>query len=330
MRKSMMNKIALFAVVFVALAFDHFAAAQQAASLVQVGILSAANPRAAPHWRAFDQRLRELGYIDGQNLEIAFRNAAGRAERFTTFAIDLVQRKPAVLIAAGPEASLRAAKHATSTIPIVMVAMAFDPIALGYVTSLAKPGGNVTGLFFRQLELTGKRLQLLKEALPDVSRVAVFWDRFCADQLQEAAAAATLLGLQLQPVELRDPPYDFEKAFTAVAERGAQALLGLASPVFFLERVRLHDLARRHRLPTMSFRREDVEAGALMAYGVSFAAMLRRAADYVDKILKGAKPGDLPVEQPTKFELLINLKTAQQLGITIPPTVLYQADKVIK
>jgi putative ABC transport system substrate-binding protein len=304
--------------------------AQLSGRVVRIGILSAGNPCSAPQWLAFAQRLHELGYIEGQNLEIAFRNAEGIAERLATFATDLVQLKPDMIVAVGIEASIRAAKQATSTIPIVMVAIGFDPIALGYVTSLAKPEGNIAGMFFHQPELTGKRLQLLKEALPEVSRVAVFWDTFCADQLREAEAAAQLLGIQLQPVELRDPPYDFERAFTTVAEGGAQALLGLASPVFFFERARRHDLARRNRLPTMSPLRENTEVGALMAYGASLAYMFRRAADHVDKILKGAKPADLPVEQPTKFELVINLRTAQALGLTISPTLLFQADQVIK
>ena len=304
--------------------------AQQAGKVSRISVLSSGNPRSAPQWRAFDQRLHELGYMEGYNLESVFHNAEGRAERFATVATALVQRQPDVLVAAGTEAMIRAATHATKTIPIVMVAIAFDPLARGYVTSLAKPGGNLTGMVFRQPELTGKRLQLLKEVLPDVSRVAVFWDRFGAGQLREAEAAAPLVGIQLYPVELREPPYDFERAFTTVAEKGAWALLGFASPVFFLERARLLALAQRHRLPTIYPLREYAEVGALLAYGASFAAIFRRAADYVDKILKGATPGDLPVEQPTKFELVINLKTAQALGITIPPMLLFQADEVIK
>jgi putative tryptophan/tyrosine transport system substrate-binding protein len=235
-----------------------------------------------------------------------------------------------VLLVAGPEATLRAARDATRTIPIVMLAIDFDPIARGYIAGLPWPGGNITGLFFQQLELTGKRLEILKDVLPQLAQVAVFWDAFSADQLPVAEAAARGLGVHLQPVALRQPPYDYTSACRAAAEGHAEAVLLLNSPVFFRERAPLLELLGTHRLPAIFGHREFADAGGLMAYGASFDEMFRRAADYVDRILQGAKPADLPVEQPRRFELVINLKTAQALGLTIPPTLLFQADEVIR
>jgi ABC-type uncharacterized transport system substrate-binding protein len=211
-----------------------------------------------------------------------------------------------------------------------MLAIDFDPIARGYIAGLPRPGGNITGLFFQQLELTGKRLEILKDVLPQLAQVAVFWDAFSADQLPVAEAAARGLGVHLQPVALRQPPYDYTSACRAAAEGHAEAVLLLNSPVFFRERAPLLELLGTHRLPAIFGHREFADAGGLMAYGASFDEMFRRAADYVDRILQGAKPADLPVEQPRRFELVINLKTAQALGLTIPPTLLFQADEVIR
>jgi putative ABC transport system substrate-binding protein len=236
-----------------------------------------------------------------------------------------------VLVASGPEAALRAAKDATSTLPIVMIAIDYDPIARGYIAGLPRPGGNITGLLLQQLELTGKRLELLKEAVPQLRRVAVLWDEPSADQWHAAATAARELGVPVQSLELHRPPdYDLTGALRAAAQEHADALLVLMSPVLFRHRAHIAALAAQHRLPTMFGVREFVEAGGLMSYGANLSHMIRRAADYVDKILKGAKPADLPVEQPTKFELVINLKTAKALGLTIPPRLLVQADEVIK
>lgn len=282
------------------------AQAQPPGRVFRVGILSAANPRTAPQWVAFEQRLRELGYVDGQNFRFDFRDAAGNAERMPDLATELAGLKPPLMVAAGPEATLRAVKQAAGTIPIMMIAIDYDPIALGYVAGLARPAGNITGLFFQQLELTGKRLELLTEALPGLSRVAVFWDDFAADQFKAAEAAARSLRVRLHPLRMRNPPYDFEAAFRTVVQERPGALLGLASPILFRERTRVAELALKHRLPTIFSVRQHAEAGGLMAYGVSFRDMFRRAAEYVDKVLKGAKPADLPVEQPTKFELVIN------------------------
>jgi putative ABC transport system substrate-binding protein len=304
--------------------------AQRPGHVIRVGMLNTGQPRAASFVQAFESRLRALGYIEGQNLVVEYRTAEGRAERLPDLAAALVQRNLDVLVATGPEAALRAARQATSTLPIVMVAIDYDPIARGYVAGLPQPGGNITGLFLQQLELTGKRVELLKTALPELKRVAVLWDAFSADQRPVAEAAARRVGVQLQPIELRQPPYDYASALSAAVAGRVDAVLPLMSPVFFRERVPLLARLGTHRLPAIFGHREYVEAGGLMAYGASFDAMFRRAADYVDRIVKGAKPGDLPVEQPTKFELVINLKTVQALGLTIPPPFLVLADEVIR
>jgi putative ABC transport system substrate-binding protein len=304
--------------------------AQPSGKVARVGILSAAQPRSASFIQAFEHRLRDLGYVQGQNLIIEFRTSEGKAERYPALAAELLQRHVDVLLASGPEAVLRAAKDATRTTPIVMVAIDYDPVVRGYIAGLPRPGGNITGLFFQQLELTGKRLELLKGALPQLTRVAVLWDAFSADQLPAAEAAARELGVHLQPVALRQPPYDYARAFRAAAAGRAEALLPLMSPVFFRERAPLLELVGTHRLPAIFGQREFAEAGGLMAYGVSFNEMFRRAADYADRLLKGAKPADLPVEQPRRFEFVINRKTAQALGLTLAQMVLFQADEVIQ
>jgi ABC-type uncharacterized transport system substrate-binding protein len=212
----------------------------------------------------------------------------------------------------------------------VIVAVDFDPIARGYVATLAKPGGNVTGVVLRQIELTGKRMQFLKEALPNVTRVAVFWDAISADQWREAQKTALAMGLRLQGVELRNPPYHLTDAFRTAARERAEALLLLMSPVFFPQRAQVGELGLKSQLPTICGLAQYAHAGALMAYGANLDDMFRQAALYIDKILKGTKPADLPVEQPTKFELVINMKTAKALGLTIPPSLLQRADQVIE
>ena len=281
---------------------------------------------------AFRQGLRDLGYGEGPHLAIEARTVTpDQLDQLPSLADELVRLGVDLFLAAGPEAPLRAAQEATNTLPIVMVAVDYDPMALGYIASLARPGGHITGVVFQQLELTGKRLELLKEAVPTVSRMTVFWDAHSTDQLPVAEAAARSLGVALHPVELRNPPYDFDHAFRDATREQAGALLVLMSPAFaFPERTRLPDLAVRHQLPTMFGNAQYTRVGGLMAYGVRLTDMYYRAATYVDKILKGTKPADLPVEQPTKFEFSINLKTAQALGITLPPTLLFQADEVIR
>jgi ABC-type uncharacterized transport system substrate-binding protein len=295
----------------------------------RVGVLFPLAP-GEPTVQAFQQRLQELGYVEGQNLALKVRGAEGQFERFPDLAAELVQLHVDVIVAVGPEAALRAARGATATIPIVMIARDYDPIARGYVAGLARPGGNITGLVQQRLELTAKQLELLKEALPTVTRVAVLWDEASADQRRAAEVAARWSGVELQAVELRQPPDEFARAFAAAVQGQAEALLVLTSPIFWQQREHLLDLVTKSRLPTMFGIAEFARLGGLMGYDVNNIELWRHAADYVDKILKGAKPADLPVEQPTKFELVINLKTAKALGLTIPPHLLVLADEVIR
>jgi putative ABC transport system substrate-binding protein len=306
------------------------AEAQSRGKVVRIGVLSAGQPRSSVLYEAFEQQLREFGYVDGQNASIEFRSGGGNPALLPTLTRELVSLGVDVLLTAGGEASIRAAKEATSTVPVVMVAVDFDPFARGYVTSLARPNGNMTGVIFQQPELTAKRLEILKEAFPKTSRVAVLWDSYSADQLSVAVEAARSLHLQAQSIELRRLPYDYGGTFKMATRGHAQALLVLTSTVIFRDRVRFAALATQSHLPTMFPFREIVEAGGLMSYGTSLTSMFRLAAKYVDRILKGAKPADLPVEQATKFELVINLKTAKALGLTIPPSLLQRADEIIQ
>ena len=297
--------------------------------VVRVGFLASGSPRSAPVTVMFEQRLRELGFIEGRSLIFEFRTADGKVERLPNLAADLVHLKVDVIVAT-TDTAVRAAKRASKTIPIVTIATDYDPIAAGFVASFSRPGGNVTGLFLRQLELTAKRLEILKQALPWVTRVAVLWDTFSVDQLRAAEDPARSLGVQLQSLELRNPPYGYDSAFRTAVEGRASALLGLAFPLMYRDRDQIAALSLKHRLPAMFPFRESAEAGGLMAYGANLSVMYRSAADYVAKILRGAKPADLPIEQPTKFELIINMKTAKALGLTIPPSLLLRANQVIE
>ena len=305
--------------------------AQQAGKVARIGVLAQGSSTDAPHiGEAFRQGLRDLGYVEGQNIVIEYRWAEGRAERLPDLAVELVNLKVDVIVAGGTPAPL-AAKHATRTIPIVMGG-AGDPVGTGLVASLARPGGNVTGLSTLTPELGRKRLQLLKEVVPGVSRVAVLWNAanpYAVLNMRETEAAARTLGVQVQSLEVRGPD-DFESALPAAIRGRAGALIVVDDPLTLTYRVRIVDFAARNRLPAMYGFREYAEAGGLMAFGASLADLGRRAATYVDKILKGAKPADLPVEQPTKFELVINLKTAKALGLTIPQSVLLRADQIIE
>jgi len=279
---------------------------------------------------AFLEGMRALGYVEGQNLVLEYRGAEGQLERLPTLAAELVQLKPEVIVTQGTPAAL-AAQHATTTIPIVMVGVG-DPVGSGLVASLARPGGNVTGLASVSSELVGKQLEFLKEVLPMVSRVAILWNPanpVHAVNVRAADVAAQRLGVQLYPMEASGPEA-FASAFAAMTRAHVGALLVLGDAMVFEHRRRFAELAATSRLPTMHNIRPFVEAGGLMAYGPNTPDIRRRAAVYVDKILKGAKPADLPVEQPTKFDLVINLKTAEALGLTIPPTLLFQADEVIR
>ena len=300
-------------------------------SVPRIGYLFLQPLSATAHLRdAFRQGLRELGYVEGQNISIDFRYAEGRPERLPDLAAELVRLKVDVIVAA-PEASIQAAQQATRTIPVVM-AVSFDPVGRGFVASLARPGGNITGLSSVGPELTGKRLELLKDMVPKLSEVAVVWDASSpseADQLKEMGVAARIVRVNLQSLSLRGPSPDFEGAFQAARRAGARALIAVDSSRTFGQRVRIADFAMQSRLPALAGFREFAEAGGLMAYGASLPDMHRRAATYVDKILKGAKPADLPVQQPTKFELVINMKTAKALGLAIPQSLLLRADQLI-
>jgi ABC-type uncharacterized transport system substrate-binding protein len=280
---------------------------------------------------AFRQGLRELGYVEGENISIETRGADNIPERRRALVEELVRLKVDVIVTAG-EGGTRAAKQATSTIPIVM-ASADDPIGAGFVASLARPGGNITGLSQLSPELNGKRLEILKEVVPKLSRVAVLGtsaDLGNAQSLKEIELAATAFGVKVQYIDVLTTK-DIEPAFRAAIKGRADAVLEIISgPIRSARLKELAELAVKHRLPVMRERPEHVEAGGLMSYGVSLPDLGRRAATYVDKILKGAKPADLPVEQPTKFELMINLKAAKQIGLTIPPNVLARADRVIR
>jgi ABC-type uncharacterized transport system substrate-binding protein len=309
------------------------AEAQQAAKIARIGYLSA-NLAGFPHLtEAFLQGLRDLGYIEGRNLVIEYRDAVGKFERLPAFAAELVALKVDVIVVGGTPQAL-AAKQATKTIPIVF-ASSGDPVSSGLVTSLARPGGNVTGLSALIPELVGKCLEQLKQAVPEVSPVAVLWqpgglgERTDKNMLKEAEVAAQSLGMRLQFVEVRGHA-DVDRAFSDMTSARAGALIVLSTPMFFTERRRLVDLAAKNRLPAVYPLRDFVDAGGLMSYGPNIADMFRRAATYVDKILKGASPGDLPVDQPTKFELVINLKTAKTLGLTIPQSLLLRADRLIE
>jgi len=311
------------------------AEAQQAAKIARIGYLAFDRAAGDPRQReAFLQGLRDLGYVDGRNLVIEWRDAEGKPERLPALAVELVALKVDVIVTEGGTVGALAAKHATRTVPIVFTAVG-DPVSERLVTSLPRPGGNVTGLSTVSPELVGKSLELLKQAVPGVSGVAFLLkpdampDRARKERLEAADVAARALGVRLQVVEARGPE-DFDRAFSDMTRARAGALAVLGTPVFNRERRRLVDLAAKHRLPAVYSFRLYVEAGGLMSYGPDLPDMFRRSATYVDKILKGARPGDLPVEQPTKFELVINLKTAKALGLTIPPSVLARADQVVE
>jgi len=277
--------------------------------------------------------LRDLGYVEGGTIVIEYRGAEGKPERLPALTAELVALKVDVIVASGTPQAL-AVKEVTRTLPIVFAAVA-DPIASGVVTSLARPGGNITGTSLLAPDLVGKRLEQLKQAVPSISRVAVLWqpgglgERADKEMLQGTEVAARALGVRLQVVEARGPE-DFDRAFSDMIRARAGAVTVLPSNIFITERRRLVDLAAKKRLPAVYGLREFVDTGGLMSYGANPADSFRRAATYVDKILKGAKPGDLPIEQPTKFELVINLKTAKALGLTIPPSLLGRADEVIR
>jgi putative ABC transport system substrate-binding protein len=305
--------------------------AQQTAKVFRIGLLgniSLAEPEGARLWGAFIQGLRDLGYVEGQNITIELRSSEGKYERLPDLAAELVRLKVDVIVVPADQNAL-AAEHVTRAIPIVMIG---NPVGSGLVASLARPGGNITGLSVLAPEIVGKQLELLKELIPRVSSVTILWNPTNPGHsraLEEARIAARSLGIKLQISGARGPD-EFEGAFAAMTRERVGAVLVLLDGMFLLHQSRIIDLAAKSRLPAMYSRRSDVTGGGLMAYAPSLPDIFRRAATYVDKILKGAKPDDLPIEQPTKFEFVINLKTAKALGLAIPQSVLLRADEVIQ
>jgi putative tryptophan/tyrosine transport system substrate-binding protein len=315
-------------ILTIALLAAPFAAAQQAGKTPRIGILRPGSPP-DPLVEAFRQGLRELGYDEGRNISIEYRWAEGQLERLPTLAQELVQVRCDVIVVAGTQ-GIQAARQATSRIPIVIAALLVDPVGLGFVTSLSHPGGTITGLTSEYEGIVTKQVQLLTEAIPKLARLVLL--RYAPGVHGPAAAAAIAadtLGLRFRVLEVKEAA-ELEGAFRTARDEHAQAIHVLPSPFFDIQRRLLAQLAARYRLPAMYEFREYVQDGGLMSYGVNLPDMFRRAASYVDRILKGAKPGDLPIEQPTKFELVINLKTAKTLGLTIPPSVLGRADEIIQ
>jgi putative ABC transport system substrate-binding protein len=331
----MRKKVIVFALGAMLLALCQSAEAQQPAKIPRIGYLSNTDA-ATDSARAEGIRLalRELGYIEGQNIAFEYRYGEGKVDRAPGLATELVRLKVDIIVVASGDPWIRAAKNATKTIPIVMMGLGSDPVRAGHVESLARPGGNVTGLTNLTRELGGKRLELLKEAVPKLARVAVLYDPANQPSLYEVKellpADARALKLTIKPWEIRAVD-DFEKVFAALNKQRPDGLYPLtAGPLMRPNRKRIVGFALKSRLPSVSSSEEFVDAGGLMSYAADDADSYRRVAIYVDKILKGAKPANLPVEQPTKFELVINLKTAKQIGVTIPQSLLYRADKVLK
>ncbi len=304
------------------------ARAQQPPKLLRIGTVSS-NRRADPSWMAFEHRLRELGYHEGQNLAIEHINAGGHADSIDEAAQELVRRKVEIIFVQN-HITLKAVMAATNTAPIVIIATSFDPVALGFVASIARPGGNITGIYVRRPELVEKQIGLLAETFPGRTRLGVLWDVISAEAFAAAERTATALRWELQSLKLDSPPYDFVAAFRNLAQRGAQMVLVLHTGLFSEDRAHIAALALQQGLPTMFTDKVYADAGGLLSYGPNLSAAFRRAADYIDRIAKGAKPADLPIEQPVSFVLAVNLKTARALGLDLPPTLLARADEVIE
>ncbi|HWH78121.1 MAG TPA: ABC transporter substrate-binding protein [Candidatus Binatus sp.] len=328
-----MAKNHIWLLVFYSLASIVPADAQQLTKLPRIGYVSGRGDASTPdpQFEAFGKGMRDLGYIDGKNIVIEYRYGGGQLDRMPSLVAELVQSKVDILVS-GNLPSIRAAKETTSTVPVVMV-LSVDPVATAIVDSLARPGGNITGLTRLTRELSGKRLELLKEVFPRLSRVGVLWDGNApgpAIAFKEYSAAARSLKIPLQSLEVRGPNPDLDAAFHVATKERVNALVTILNPVLSRYQKPITELAIKNRLPSIYEATEYVEAGGLMSYATNEADSFRRAAYYVDRILKGTKPADLPVEQPTKFELVFNLKTAKQIGVTIPPNVLARADRVIR
>jgi putative ABC transport system substrate-binding protein len=307
------------------------ALAEDADKVIHIGYLgpSLKAPSTAAQYQVFLNHLKQSGFTEGQNLAVDYRRVDDPRGPFAVMA-EPMRPPPKLIIAHGPEAALQAVVGASQFIPIVIIAINFDPIERGYVKSLAQPGGNITGVYYRQLELTVKEVELLAEAFPDRKRLGILWDAISTDEFQAATRTARSHSLELQPLKLENPPYDFPAAFRDLADKGAQMVLILSSPYFTEHRPEIAALAIEHRLPTMYIFRPYVDAGGLMSYGVDQSAVMESTAALVAKILKGAKPADLPLEQAVKFELVVNLKTAKAIGVTLPTAILLRADQVIE
>jgi len=303
--------------------------AQTPPAMLRVGIATP-QPRATGFTLGFEARMRELGYVEGKNFVFDYIDLQGRGDRYHAAMQELADRKVDIIVAIGPEESLKSAVAATKTIPIVMVAIDYDPLALGYVSSIARPTGNITGFFLQQIELAAKRVQLVQDAFPALRAATVFWDKQSADQWQATQGAAAQLGLDIAGVELRDYPYDYERALEQAPQSHRSFLIVTTSPVFATDRERLVQFTLQKRIASMFVFREYVDQGALMSYGPNRVVLSRRTADYVNRIARGAKPSDLPIEQPTRFEFVINLKTAKLFGLEFSHAALIRADEVIE
>ena len=322
----MKKRVNGFALSVLVLALSVSAQAQQAKKIPRIGYLSAGSSLSeALRLEAFREGLRQRGYVDGQNIIIEVRYAEGRPERLAELAADLVRLKVDVIVGGG--ALIEAAKKATSIVPIVML-FSPDPVRAGYIESLARPGGNITGLSSMQVELSGKRLELFKEAFPKLRRIAVLWSTASAT-FEDTQSAAQGLGLKIRPLEVRGPE-DFDGVFATATKERLDGLFTVTSTFLTANRKRIVEFALKNKLPAMYHNEDFIEAGGLMTYAPSLLDMHRRAATFVDKILKGTKPADIPVEQPMKFDFIISLKTANQIGVTIPPNLLVRANKVIR
>jgi len=332
----MMQRRAFITLLGGAAGWPFAARAQQGERVRRVGVIGPRPENAGfsggvgAGYPAMLDELRKLGFSEGRNLAAEFRSVEQEPGSVYAAAVELVRSNPDALVAIGPELGLQAVVAATSTIPIVIAAFNYDPIARGYVKSLAQPGGNITGVFLRLPELAEKQVELLTQTFPNRTRLALLWDDLSSDQFSAAERRAKSLHLQALPMRLERPPYDFDTAFRLMAQSSPEMLLILSSPHFIAPRQRIAELAIQHRLPTMSIFKFYVEAGGLLSYGVDTVLPFRRAAHHVGKILRGAKPADLPVEQVTNFETAINLKTAKAIRIELPTPILLRADEVIE
>jgi putative tryptophan/tyrosine transport system substrate-binding protein len=304
---------------------------QQAEKLHRIGFLGPALTSTPPisFFQAFLAELRQLGFVEGANLAVEHR-PQDDPDRIFAAATELMRSRPELIVAAGGENALQAVVGASTAVPIVIIAVNYDPVERGYVSSLARPGGNITGVALRQIELAGKQVEILTQAFPDWKRMAILFDSQTANQFGVAEQAAKSLRMQVKPIKLENFPYDFEAAFREASASGAQTVLVLSSILFTRYALRIAELAVQHRLPAIFTNRLYAEAGGLMSYGIDFLSMYRKAADYVGRILKGAKPDDLPVELATKFETVVNLKTAKAIGVELPTAIMLRADKVIE